>query len=81
MTNRAQLRRYAAISLRELARKTGISRSRLHRFEHDLAELDPDEIVHLAAILGANLERIPSFSSHEQLTQALSTATVPKRRK
>jgi transcriptional regulator with XRE-family HTH domain len=72
MTDRANLRRRAAVSLRELARKTSISRSRLSLYENHAVELLDDEVARIAAVLGPNLERTPVFSSHEEVVQFLS---------
>jgi transcriptional regulator with XRE-family HTH domain len=71
MTERIQLRKRAAISLRELEAKTGISRNRLNLFEHGETTLAADEVVRVAAVLGTSLNRTPVFASHETLVEFL----------
>jgi transcriptional regulator with XRE-family HTH domain len=74
MTDRAHLRKRAAISLRELEAKTGISRSRLSLYELGQTNLDEDELVRVAAVLNHSLCKCPTFDSPDQVVDFLSAS-------
>jgi transcriptional regulator with XRE-family HTH domain len=76
MSDRAVLRRRAALTQAQLARLTGISAPRICLWERDEIQLKREQVERIAVVLRDRLAESPVFESLEELLEKLAWRTV-----
>jgi transcriptional regulator with XRE-family HTH domain len=76
MSDRAVLRRRAALTQAQLARLTGISAPRICLWERDEIELRPEQIERIAKVLDEYLSKAPVLKGARELALKLSWSTT-----
>ncbi len=78
MTERALLRKRAALTQIELSQMVGIPAPRLCLWEREQVELRPEQVKRIAEVLNENLGRTPCFDGAIELAKVLMpTAFFP----